>query len=106
MKAWAGLHRRHDVPLHFKGPPGLTVYEFDHPRAAALQTLWTVRMLESGYLVNYVFFVMLAHEPHHVDAFVDACDPVFAEMGQAIQDGDIEQRIGGPVKHTGFRRLT
>ena len=58
-------------------------------------------MLERGYLVNYVFFAMLAHEPHHVEAFVDACDPVFAEMGRAIKDSDIEPRIGGPVKHTG-----
>jgi glutamate-1-semialdehyde 2,1-aminomutase len=100
------LAKKHNVPLKFNGPPALTVYAFDHPRAAALQTLWTVRMLERGYLVSGVFFSMLAHESHHVEAFVEACDPVFAEMGQAIRDGDIERRIGGPVKHTGFRRLT
>ena len=48
----------------------------------------------------------LAHEPRQVDAFLAAAEPVFAELAEAIRRGDVEQRIGGPVKHAGFARLT
>jgi hypothetical protein len=30
---------------------------------------------------------------------------VFSELSEAIGKNDIERRIGGPVKHTGFKRL-
>ena len=101
----AALAAEHKVPLFFKGYPALLGYAFDHPKTAALQTLWTVRMLARGFLASTGFFGMLAHEDHHVDAFLAACDDVFAEMGTAIRKDDIEERIGGPVKHSGFTRL-
>ena len=48
---------------------------------------------------------MLTHQDRHVDQYLEACEPVFAELGDAIQQNDISERIGGPVKHTGFQRL-
>ena len=101
----AGLAAEHAVPLSCRSYPAITTFAFDHPKAAALQTLWTVRMLPRGFLVSPAFDPMLAHQDHHVDAYLAACDDVFAEMGAAIRKDDIEQRIGGPVKHAGFTRL-
>ncbi len=77
------------VPLTAAGHPALTTFRFDHPEAAAIQTLWTVRMLPRGYLVAGGFFPMYTHTEQHVDDFVAACGPVFAEIGEAIQRGDI-----------------
>ena len=94
-----------DVPFGATGHPALTFYHFDHPEAAALQTLWTVRMLDRGFLVAGGFYPTFAHQETHVEQFLEACEPVFQELAEAIQKGDIEPRIGGPVKHTGFRRL-
>ena len=99
------LSKSCNVPFGSTGHPALTFFHFDHPEAAALQTLWTVRMLDRGYLVAGEFYPTLAHQEKHVEQFVKACEPVFQELGKAIQKGDIESRIGGPVKHTGFRRL-
>ena len=99
------LAATHGVPLECDGHPALTVFQFNHPQAAALQTLWTVRMLDHGFLVSSGFFPMWAHQDEHVDAFLAACDPVLAELGQAIAQDDVAARIGGPVKHTGFQRL-
>ena len=48
---------------------------------------------------------MLTHKEEHVDRYLEACDPVFAELGNAVEQNDVETRIGGPVKHTGFQRL-
>ena len=67
--------------------------------------LWTARMLHHGFLAAGSFHPMLAHEERHVDDFLAACDPVLGEMGRAIAADDIEERIGGPVKRSGFFRL-
>ena len=37
--------------------------------------------------------------------YLATADEVFAELAEAIAAGDIERRIGGPVKHSGFQRL-
>ncbi len=78
---------------------------FDHPESLALQTLLTVRMLDHGILAGAQLSVCLAHKEEHVARYVAAADEIFAELAQAIHDGDITQRIGGPVRHSGFARL-
>ena len=109
LRARTGLQQIaevHGVPLGCSGHPALTFFAFDHPQSAAIQTLWTVRMLKKGFLVAGGFYPTFAHQDEHVDRFLEACDPVFAELAANIKQGDVEQCIGGPVKHTGFRRLT
>ncbi|MBL9151487.1 MAG: aminotransferase class III-fold pyridoxal phosphate-dependent enzyme [Verrucomicrobiales bacterium] len=106
IAGWQELGRRQGVPVKTPGRPEMTLLAFDHPEAAALTTLMTARMLRRGFLAGGAFNPMLAHEPRHVEAYLAALDEVFAEMAVAIREGDIAGRIGGPVKHTGFARLT
>jgi hypothetical protein len=35
-----------------------------------------------------------------------AADEVFGGLAKAIARGDVKEKIGGPVKHGGFARLT
>ena len=37
--------------------------------------------------------------------YLAAAEEVFAELGQAVRQGDVASRIGGPVRHSGFARL-
>lgn len=106
MDGWRNLGLKHRLPVKVGGRPEMAILAFDHPESAALITLMTARMLRRGFLAAGGFNAMLAHEPRHVDAYVAALDDVFEELAEAIRDGDIERRIGGPVKHTGFARLT
>lgn len=96
---------KHGVALRFSGHPAITVLSFEHPEALALQTLFTVRMLDFGILAGAQFSVSLAHTGEHLMRYVAAADAIFAELAQAIADGDIVARIGGPVRHSGFSRL-
>ena len=105
-EGWRELGRKHQVPVLTPGRPELALLSFDHPEAAALSTLMTARMLKRGFLAAGGFNATLAHEPRHVTIYLDALDEVFAELAEAVQKGDIEQRIGGPVKHSHFARLT
>ena len=104
----AGLRQlasRHGVPLKIAGHDALVSMIFEVPNALALQTLFTVRMLDRGFLAAAAFYPSLAHEARHVERFLDVADDVFREMHQALHCNDVEARIGGPVRHSGFSRL-
>lgn len=100
------LAYKHSLPLVLGGYPALTTLGFDHPDSAALVTLFTVRMLAQGFLTGSSFYPTLAHQPANVEAFANAADPVFAELSESLQSGNTAERIGGPIKHAGFTRLT
>jgi glutamate-1-semialdehyde 2,1-aminomutase len=101
----SSLARSRAVPLTLTGHPALTFLSFTQPDAAAVQTLFTVRMLSRGFLAAGGFYPSLMHEPRHVCAFLAAADDVLAEIATAIARGDVRDRIGGPVKHSTFTRL-
>jgi glutamate-1-semialdehyde 2,1-aminomutase len=107
MEGWRRLGERHGLPIRPAGRPEIASLTFDHPEAAALQTLMTARMLAKGFLAAASFNAMLAHEPRHVDAYLAALDEVFRELRDAIHEppASLHSRIGGPVKQTGFARL-
>ncbi len=105
-EGWRELSAKHDVPMRLAGHPVLLSLGFDHPDAAALSTLLTTRMLERGFLVGVGFYPTLAHQPAHVTACLDAADDVMAELATAIRQNDVTTRLAGPVRHTGFARLT
>ena len=105
-EACASLAKKHCLPLTLGGYPALTSLGFSHPSGAALLTLFTVRMLSRGFLAGSGFYPTLAHSLAHVEAFAGAADEIFAELALAIARDDIESRLGGPVKHGGFARLT
>jgi len=104
----AGLEEiahKYGVPLALAGHPAVTTIAFDHPENLALQTLFTVRMLGRGILTGVGFYASLAHTEEHVDAYLAAADEIFDELAEAVRQGDVAGRIGGPVRHSGFARL-
>ena len=56
-------------------------------------------------LMRCGLYATLAHQVEHVEAYLAAADAIFPELAEAIEKGDAKRRIGGPVHHTGFRRL-
>ncbi len=106
IEGWRQLGRKHQLPVTTGGRPEAAVLGFDHPQSIELTTLMTARMLKHGFLAGGAFYATLAHEPRHVDSYLAALDEVFAELADAIANDDIVGRIGGPVKQSGFARLT
>lgn len=102
----ADLAQKHKVPLHIGGHPALCHFSFDHPTGAALLTLWTVRMLDKGFLAGGQFYPSLAHQPQHVERFLAAAAQVYPELADALAKGDAEKRLGAAVKQSGFARLS
>ena len=105
-KGLVEIAQEHSIPLKLTGHPALTYLNFDHPEGNALMTLFTARMLKQGFLAGDHYYPTLAHEIEHVEKYLSAAKPIFAEMADAIKQEDITGRIGGPAKQTGFARLT
>jgi glutamate-1-semialdehyde 2,1-aminomutase len=100
------IARRHRVPLRITGDGALLHMTFDHPESAAIGTLQTTRLLDHGFLSGSGFYPSLAHTDRHIAAFLSAADKVFDELADAIRQGDVQQRLDGAVRHSGFARLT
>ena len=103
---WLALGQKHGLPLRASGHAALLSLGFEHPEAAALGTLLTTRMLERGFLLGGGFYPSLAHQPQHVADCLAAADDVIAELATALAQDDLMTRLRGPVRHTGFARLT
>jgi glutamate-1-semialdehyde 2,1-aminomutase len=108
-KVQAGLRElgeKAKLQLKVGGHPSLSHMSFEHPDSASLMTLWTVRMLDHGFLAGAGFYPSLAHQDEHVDRFLSAAQTVFAELADAVVKGDAKARLGGTVKQSGFARLS
>ncbi|MGI9428615.1 MAG: aminotransferase class III-fold pyridoxal phosphate-dependent enzyme [Bythopirellula sp.] len=97
---------QHNLPVVISGRSALLHLSFDHPEVAALTTLFTTRMLSHGLLASSGFYPSLAHTEENISAYCKATDKVFSELAEGIQQGTIQQRLQGAIKHTGFARLT
>lgn len=102
---WEMLGREYRVPARAIGHSALLHLSFDHPQAAALGTLFTVRMLDRGFLTGSAFYPCLAHTEEHLTNYFAAAEPVFDELAQAIRDKEIARRLGSPIRHRGLTRL-
>ena len=103
---WHRLGTKHNVLSVASGHPAILHLGFDHADAAALGTLLTVRMLERGFLTGSGFYPALTHTEAHVAAYMNAADSVFAELAKGISENNVRQRLGTPVRKSGFQRLT
>jgi len=103
---WREHGKKHGLPIEVgDGYPCLAHFQFDHPLADALRTLYTQLMLDRGYLASPSIYPTLAHTEEVAASYGEAIDAVFAELSKAIATDSVLGRLRGPVAHTGFQRL-
>ena len=73
--------------------------------APAAKTLYIRKMLEKGFLVSSIFYLMHAHEEKHMKLLLEALDHVLAAMEKIISNGALAQVAGNDTARSGFTRL-
>ena len=101
---WREAADKHNLSIHTYGSNCYSGFVFEVADLPAVTTLFTAEMLRHGFLAKLDVFPSFAHKPHHLDLYAEAIDSTFAVISAGLQKGDIQQRIGGPVKQSGFRR--
>lgn len=103
---WKDSAQRAGLKVHLSGIPPLSHFEVECKDATAVTTLFIQEMLARGFLASTSFYATYAHQSYHLDRYLQALNEVFEVMARAIEQNNVGQRLLGPIKHTGFQRLT
>jgi glutamate-1-semialdehyde aminotransferase len=103
---WDRLTKKHNLPAKadLDGFPCLAHFGFTE-QSLPLKTLYTVLMLDKGYLANTMIYPQVAHTQEIVEKYAQAMDEVFGNIAEIIKRGDVDKVIEGKVCHAGFKRL-
>lgn len=102
QRLWAAAADRAGLAITVSGLPTLAAFSFAHPQAVALNTRYTIEMLQRGILGFRQFKPSLAHGEAELARYEQACDEVFGLL--ATLHG--EALLQTPPHHSGFQRLT
>jgi len=105
QEGWAKAAEKAGLPIAISGIPPLSHFTFENEKSQAMMTLFTQMMLKKGYLASGKFYSMYAHKFSDVDSYLAATTGVFQSIADAVQKGNVEKQLAGPVAHTGFYRL-
>lgn len=87
------------------GYPCLAKFEFQHELSNQLSTLYTVKMLQRGFLAGTSIYPTLAHGKKIVDLYSHAVGEVFEELAALLNSGDFAELHKTEQAHRGFGRL-
>jgi len=105
LEGWRKAAAKTGLELHTSGLPSLCHFTFEHEDELVLTTLFTQIMLESGYLAYNQFKPSFAHTNEHVRNYLTAVKAAFSILADGLKQGDLSERLKGPVAKRGFYRL-
>jgi glutamate-1-semialdehyde 2,1-aminomutase len=99
---WSELTDKYGVTAKVSGLPTLGSMSFQSPNAQEMNTIFTLEMLERGFLGFRQFKPSWAHKDSDVTLYATAVEEVIALLSKV----DPVEYLGVPVAHSGFHRLT
>ena len=99
------LARDHSLPFSAGGIPALSHFRFDVEKPLAAKAYFIQLMLEQGILATTLFYAMYAHTEDHVTRYLDAADHALYNIREALDRGELEQRLMGEPASEGFKRI-
>ena len=106
QKGWKNLAAKHHLPVKAGGLAPMSHFSFDADCSLTLKALFVQLMLEQGFLATTAFYAMYAHQPEHVQSYLNAVDQTFAQIADWLTRGEIESHLKGQPAVAGFGRLT
>lgn len=86
------------------GMPASPTFTFISPQAVAAKQLFISSMLQKGFLVSGIFYLMQAHQQAHLNLFAEAFEETLQSIANDISAGKLDASHSG-FQH-GFTRLT
>lgn len=99
---WRDAADAHGLKIRVSGLPTLAAFSFEGEHVRAMNTCYTVAMLQRGILGFRQFKPSWAHESADLERYRQAVDEVFAQLAADPSCSGLDT----PVHHSGFERLT
>jgi len=99
---WRETANGFNLKIKVSGLPTLAAFSFEGVNAPAMNTYYTVAMLQRGILGFRQFKPSFAHEQADIERYRKAVEEVFAELAADPKCASLDT----PVHHAGFQRLT
>lgn len=99
---WKSKAQKHELEVGVSGLASLCHLGFHGDTAQTVNTYFTIRMLEEGFLGYRQFKSSFAHTPEDIAEYAKAVDTIFGEIASL----DHATLLNTPVAHSGFYRLT
>lgn len=107
LSGWQRAGEAAGLKVHVGGLEPLAHFSFDVAEPAVAATYFVQLMMDAGYLASTQLYASYAHTPAIVEGYLAACGDAFSEIAKALREGgELRARLRGPVKHSGFQRLT
>lgn len=103
---WNAAADRAGLLIRVSGIAPISHFTFSYPNGQAIRTLFTQIMLEMGYLASDSFYATYTHQSSHIEAYLTAVETAFGVIARALDRGEVDKLLRGPVAHSGFQRLT
>jgi glutamate-1-semialdehyde aminotransferase len=103
---WQDIAAEAGLDIRISGIPPLTHIHFEHEEDRSVQTLYTDRMLDRGFLVGSAVYTTFAYTDAIIDHFLKASLDSFVEIKHVLDRNGLEEALPHGAKHAGFQRLT
>ena len=105
-KGWFECARKNNIKIEIMGIDPLATFHFNYgDKSQLIHTYFTQEMLKLGYLASKQVYVSYAHNEDIINNYINAVDIIFKKISVEISEGSIENKLKGPIAHSGFQRL-
>ena len=95
------------IRLKIDGVNPMLHLSYDDSRSAAMQTFITQEMLKRGFLASSIVCVSWALTEEIISEFLGHMGDIYEQLAGILkEERDLNSHLEGPVKHSGFKRLT
>ncbi len=103
-KGWKKIFKKYNYKVHISGLRSIPNFAFESKNLER-STYFTQSMLSKNYLAGNILFVSTSHTKNLVKKYLINFEKTIAELNKIEKKGSIKEKLLGPVKASGFKRL-
>ena len=106
QKKWELLAQRNKLKIQINGIPSLSTFSINSKNWLKYKTYITQEMLKKNFLATNALFLSTKHDNKILNRYFENLDKIFYEIKNfEIDKKNIDEKLDGPVCHSGFKRL-
>ena len=105
-KVWRDAAYKSNLKIQIDGINPLATFKLKTKNWPATITFFNQEMLKKNILASDRCYANLKHDKSSIKKYKDACEMIFQNISDLDKKGILENKLEGPIKQMGFKRLT